>query len=122
MVAKLEFLNPGGSVKDRIGVSMIEAAEKEGRIRPGETLIVEPTSGNTGVALAMVCAAKGYDLLLTMPETMPVERRKLLSALGARIELTPGTSGMRGAVDRAFEIAGAREGSYVPQHGGEERP
>ncbi|MHB0979706.1 MAG: cysteine synthase A [Thermoleophilia bacterium] len=115
VVAKLEFLNPGGSVKDRIGVSMIEAAEREGRIRPGETLIVEPTSGNTGVALAMVCAAKGYDLLLTMPETMSVERRKLLSALGARIELTPGTAGMRGAVDRAFEIAAVREGSYVPQ-------
>lgn len=115
VVGKLEFLNPGGSVKDRIGVSMIEAAEREGRIRPGETLIVEPTSGNTGVALAMVCAAKGYELLLTMPETMSVERRKLLSALGARIELTSGTAGMKGAVERAFEIAASREGAYVPQ-------
>ncbi|MHB8870312.1 MAG: PLP-dependent cysteine synthase family protein, partial [Thermoleophilia bacterium] len=115
VVAKLESMNPGGSVKDRIGVSMIESAEREGLIHPGKTLIVEPTSGNTGVALAMVCAAKGYDLLLTMPETMSVERRKLLSALGARIELTPGTGGMKGAVDRAFEIAATHEGSYVPQ-------
>ena len=115
VVAKLESMNPGGSVKDRIGVSMIESAEREGLIHPGKTLIVEPTSGNTGVALAMVCAAKGYDLLLTMPETMSVERRKLLSALGARIELTPGTGGMKGAVDRAFEIAATHEDSYVPQ-------
>ncbi len=114
LVGKLESFNPGGSVKDRIGVSMIEAAESDGCITPGRTVIVEPTSGNTGIALAMVCAAKGYELVLTMPETMSIERRKLLRALGAKIELTPGGAGMSGAVDRALTLA-EELGGFVPQ-------
>ena len=101
VLGKLESANPGGSVKDRIGLAMIEAAEEEGLIAPGRTTIVEPTSGNTGIALAMVAAARGYDLILTMPETMSVERRNLLKAYGARLVLTPGPEGMRGAVARA---------------------
>ena len=100
ILAKLEFKNPLGSVKDRIGLAMIEAAEREGLIRP-DTLIVEPTSGNTGIALAFVCAAKKYRLLLTMPDTMSVERRKLLKHLGAELVLTPGSEGMKGAIQRA---------------------
>lgn len=103
ILAKLEFKNPLGSVKDRIGVSMIRAAEEKGLIREG-TLIVEPTSGNTGIALAFVCAVKRYPLVLTMPESMSMERRKLLKHLGAQLVLTPGEMGMRGAVEKAEEI------------------
>lgn len=113
VLAKLEFRNPLGSVKDRIGVSMIEAAEAQGRIT-GKTLVVEPTSGNTGIALAFVCASKGYRLLLTMPETMSVERRKLLKHLGAEIVLTPGPEGMRGAIGKAEEILAATPGGFMP--------
>jgi cysteine synthase A len=113
IVAKLEFFNPLGSVKDRIGVAMIEAAEREGRIRPN-TLIVEPTSGNTGIALAFVCAAKGYRLCLTMPDTMSIERRKLLRHLGAELVLTPGGKGMKGAIAKAEEILSTTNNAYMP--------
>lgn len=115
IVAKLEFFNPGGSVKDRIGASMIEAAEREGRITPGRTTLVEPTSGNTGIALAMVAAAKGYRLILTMPETMSIERRKLLKAYGAELVLTPGAEGMRGAIGKAEQILSDLEDGFMPQ-------
>jgi cysteine synthase A len=115
VVAKLEFFNPLGSVKDRIGVSMIEALESQGRITPGKTTIVEPTSGNTGIALAFVCAAKGYPLILVMPESMSMERRKMLTLLGARLELTPAEKGMRGAVVRAQEILEADPNAVMPQ-------
>ncbi|MDX6556358.1 MAG: cysteine synthase [Miltoncostaeaceae bacterium] len=115
VLGKLESMNPAGSVKDRIGLAMIEAAEREGRIAPGASVIVEPTSGNTGIALAFVCAAKGYRLILTMPETMSVERRSLLRAYGAELVLTPGTEGMRGAIETANRIAAETEGAYVPQ-------
>jgi cysteine synthase A len=113
VMAKLEFFNPLGSVKDRIGVSMIEAAEREGRINKN-TLIVEPTSGNTGIALAFVCAAKGYRLCLTMPDTMSIERRKLLKHLGAELVLTPGTQGMKGAIAKAEEILASTKDAYMP--------
>ncbi len=113
ILAKLEFKNPLGSVKDRIGAAMIEAAEGQGLIRDN-TLIVEPTSGNTGIALAFVCAAKGYRLLLTMPETMSVERRKLLKHLGAELVLTPGSEGMKGAIRKAREILSETPGAYMP--------
>lgn len=112
VLAKVEFFNPGGSVKDRIAVAMIEAAEKEGRLTPGAT-IVEPTSGNTGVGLAWVAAVKGYHLILTMPETMSVERRKLAAAYGAEIVLTPGADGMKGAIAKAREIVEANKG-FIP--------
>jgi cysteine synthase A len=115
VLGKLESMNPAGSVKDRIGLAMIEAAEREGKIVPGMSVIVEPTSGNTGIALAFVCAAKGYRLILTMPETMSVERRSLLRAYGAELVLTPGTEGMRGAIETANRIAAETEGAFVPQ-------
>lgn len=113
LLGKLEFQNPLGSVKDRIGIAMIEAAEKNGSIR-SDTLIVEPTSGNTGIALAFVCAAKGYRLLLTMPDTMSLERRKLLKHLGAELVLTPGAKGMKGAIEKAQEIVSQTRGSFMP--------
>ena len=112
--AKIESFNPGGSVKDRICLSMIEAAEKDKKIKPGAT-IIEPTSGNTGIGLAMVCAAKGYRLILTMPETMSIERRMLLKAYGAELILTPGSEGMRGAVKRAEELAKENKNYFMPQ-------
>ncbi|MBU2620780.1 MAG: cysteine synthase A [Proteobacteria bacterium] len=111
--AKLEFFNPLGSVKDRIAASMIEAAEIEGRI-DANTLIVEPTSGNTGIALAFVCAEKGYRICLTMPETMSIERRKLLKHLGAELVLTPGAAGMRGAIEKAKEILISDKKAFMP--------
>ena len=114
VLAKVEFFNPGGSVKDRISLAMIEDAEKRGVLRPGAT-IVEPTSGNTGVGLALVSAIKGYHLVLTMPETMSIERRKLAAAYGAEIVLTPGTEGMKGAIAKANEIASTRGGVILQQ-------
>lgn len=113
ILAKLEFKNPLGSVKDRIGLAMIEAGEKKGLINP-DTLIVEPTSGNTGIALAFVCAIKKYRLLLTMPETMSMERRKLLKHLGAELVLTPGSEGMKGAIKKAQEIISQSRNAYMP--------
>jgi cysteine synthase A len=113
IVAKLEFFNPLGSVKDRIAAGMIETAEKEGLIQP-DTRIVEPTSGNTGIALAFICAAKGYRLSLTMPETMSIERRKLLKHLGAELILTPGAKGMKGAIETALDIVATDNHAYMP--------
>jgi cysteine synthase A len=116
VVVKLEYLNPGLSVKDRIGVNMIRAAEAAGRITPGKTTIVEPTSGNTGIALAFVCAAKGYRLILCMPETMSMERRMILRGYGAEIVLTEGAKGMKGAVARAQELVDADPANtFMPQ-------
>jgi len=113
LVAKLESMNPLGSVKDRIGAAMIQAAEAQGLITP-DTLIVEPTSGNTGIALAFVCAARKYRLILTMPETMSLERRKLLKHLAAELVLTPGSQGMTGAINRAQEIVAGTRGAFMP--------
>ncbi len=115
ILGKLEAANPAGSVKDRIGLAMVEAAEREGLLTPGQSVIVEPTSGNTGIALAFVCAARGYKCILTMPETMSMERRALLKAYGAELVLTPGTEGMRGAIARAQEIADETPDAFVPQ-------
>ena len=114
VLAKLESRNPLASVKDRIGVAMIDAAERAGKIKPGG-IIVEPTSGNTGIALAFVCAVRGYRLLLTMPDSMSIERRKVLKALGAELVLTPAAEGMKGAIKKALEIAEAEKGAFVPQ-------
>jgi len=114
VVVKVESFNPGGSVKDRIAFAMIEAAEKAGKLKPG-ALIIEPTSGNTGVGLAFVSAVKGYHLILTMPETMSVERRKLAAAYGAEIVLTEGAKGMKGAIEKALELQSQNPGSFIPQ-------
>ena len=113
VLAKVEAFNPGGSVKDRIAVAMVEAAEAAGVLKPGAT-IIEPTSGNTGIGLALVSAVKGYHLILTMPETMSIERRKLAAAYGAEIVLTPGSAGMKGAIAKAEELAAAK-GGFIPQ-------
>jgi cysteine synthase A len=115
VLAKLEFFNPLASVKDRIGVSMIDAMERAGQISPGRSVLVEPTSGNTGIALAFAAAARGYRLILTMPETMSIERRKMLAFLGAELELTPGPQGMRGAIARAEELKASLPDAVIPQ-------
>jgi len=114
VLAKCEFFNPLSSVKDRIGVAMIEAAERDKRIDK-DTVIIEPTSGNTGIALAFVCAAKGYKLILTMPESMSIERRRLLKALGAQVVLTPAADGMRGSINKAQELAKEQKKAFIPQ-------
>ncbi|MGM9832751.1 MAG: cysteine synthase A [Candidatus Limisoma sp.] len=114
LIVKLEYFNPGGSVKDRIALAMIEAAEQSGALKPGQ-LIIEPTSGNTGIGLAWVASVKGYKLILTMPETMSVERQNLLKALGATLVLTPGSEGMKGAIRRANELQAENPGSFIPQ-------
>ena len=114
VLAKVEFFNPGGSVKDRIALAMVETAEKAGKLKPGAT-IIEPTSGNTGVGLALVAAVRGYHLILTMPETMSIERRKLAAAYGAEIVLTPGAEGMKGAIEKAEELRDSIPGSMILQ-------
>ena len=115
LLAKLEFFNPIASVKDRIGVAMIDALEAAGKIEPGKSVLIEPTSGNTGIALAFVAAARGYRLILVMPETMSIERRKMLALLGAELVLTPGALGMKGAIARAQELLGELPGAIIPQ-------
>ena len=114
LIVKFEYFNPGGSVKDRIALAMIEAAEQSGQLKPG-ALIIEPTSGNTGVGLAWVASVKGYQLILTMPETMSIERQNLLKALGAKLILTPGSEGMKGAIRKANELKEANPGAFIPQ-------
>jgi cysteine synthase len=115
LIGKCEFFNPLSSVKDRIGLAMIEAAEREGRLKPGKTVLVEPTSGNTGIALAFVAAAKGYRLILTMPDSMSTERRRMLKLLGAELELTPAAQGMRGSIGRAEELVRSLPDAFMPQ-------